>query len=92
MKFKFSGIIDCNTEIELDNIRYSEIKAIDRFIRAIDDSTCSYVRASISTTVTGKECGVMLDVGDRVWFIKRPEEIHHVSSKCGLASPKSLYF
>ena len=46
MKVKFQGTIDCNTEFELDNISQDDYCAIERFLKALDHSYCSYMNAT----------------------------------------------
>ena len=41
--FKFSGIIDCNTSVCIPNLSHEEISGIVKFLKAVDDSYCSYV-------------------------------------------------
>ena len=43
MKLEFSGVIDCNCDVVLDDLSESEVNAIKRFIDAIDEAICSYV-------------------------------------------------
>ena len=40
---EFSGIIDVNTEVVLENLSKEEIKAIKKFIIALDKAGCSYI-------------------------------------------------
>lgn len=40
---KFSGVIDANTEFELDNITEEQFEGIKRFLTALDKSTCTYI-------------------------------------------------
>ena len=46
MKFKFNGIIDCNTEVILDDITQEQYLGIQKFINALDNAQCSYVSCS----------------------------------------------
>ena len=46
MKLEFTGVIDCNTGFTLDNINEAEYNVIEKFLRALDHSCCSYMNAT----------------------------------------------
>jgi hypothetical protein len=81
MKFKFSGIIDCNTEVELDNLSYQECKGIEKFIEALDkDTYISWVEADIETIKSDKDYEGF-KVGDKIWLTKQPENIFPMAGR-----------
>lgn len=46
MKLKFTGIIDCRTELVLDDITQDEYNTIEKFLRVLNRSYCSYMNAT----------------------------------------------
>lgn len=42
--FKFSGVIDVNTDIEIAGLTQEEVTGIKKFLKALDNATCSYVK------------------------------------------------
>ena len=86
MKFNFDGIIHCNTEVTLENITQEQYTGITKFIDALSTARHSCISINKCELVDKPK---MLNVGTRVWFIKRPEEIVRTSSRCGFARFKS---
>lgn len=79
MNFKFVGSIDCNTEIELEDITYDEYTGIEKFIKALRNANFSFVAASTSINGVVNNHKI-LEVGTKLWFTKRLEDIIYNSN------------
>lgn len=87
MNFKFTGVIDCNTELELENISRDECIGIERFIKALRNSHCSYVSATTNTNANHGYVNTIdaLNIGAKLYFIDYPERLHIYNSCMGAA-------
>lgn len=72
MNFKFIGCIDCNTEIELENITQDEYNGIEKFIRALSNANCSRVEG---TTKLSSDTNRIININDKLHLSKRFEDL-----------------